>query len=152
MSVKNLTGDSGGIRTHDLLLTNADVLTCQPPSLPNDQLESYIFFGLYVLQKVAEKIAVFSKIYQFYTFLGNNAIIFLLVSSLQQLVFCISGTSFSKWQLSLGRIITKSTIGKISRCTFSWQIHICTWTSLKWTMHIIIARNIHQQNWATWAI
>ena len=33
---KNFTGDSGGIRTHDLLLTSADVLTSQPPSLPDD--------------------------------------------------------------------------------------------------------------------
>ena len=33
---KNFTGDSGGIRTHDLLLTSADVLTSRPPSLPND--------------------------------------------------------------------------------------------------------------------
>ena len=31
---KNFTGDSGGIRTHDLLLTSADVLTSRPPSLP----------------------------------------------------------------------------------------------------------------------
>ena len=29
---KNFTGDSGGIRTHDLLLTSAAVLTSQPPS------------------------------------------------------------------------------------------------------------------------
>ena len=29
---KYFTGDSGGIRTHDLLLTNADVLTSRPPS------------------------------------------------------------------------------------------------------------------------
>ena len=28
---KNFTGDSGGIRTHDLLLTTADVLTSRPP-------------------------------------------------------------------------------------------------------------------------
>ncbi len=32
----NFTGDSGGIRTHDLLLTSADVLTSRPPSLPDD--------------------------------------------------------------------------------------------------------------------
>ena len=31
---KIFTGDSGGIRTHDLLLTSADVLTTRPPSLP----------------------------------------------------------------------------------------------------------------------
>ena len=31
---KNFTGDSGGIQTHDLLLTSADVLTYRPPSLP----------------------------------------------------------------------------------------------------------------------
>ena len=29
---KNFTGDSGGIRTHDLLLTSADVLASRPPS------------------------------------------------------------------------------------------------------------------------
>ena len=33
---KNFTGNSGGIRTHDLLLTSADVLTSRPPSLPDD--------------------------------------------------------------------------------------------------------------------
>ena len=33
---KNVTGDSGGIRTHDILLTSADVLTSRPPSLPDD--------------------------------------------------------------------------------------------------------------------
>ena len=33
---KNFTSDSGGIRTHDLLLTSADVLTSRPPSLPDD--------------------------------------------------------------------------------------------------------------------
>ena len=33
---KNFPGDSGGIRTHDLLLISADVLTSRPPSLPND--------------------------------------------------------------------------------------------------------------------
>ena len=33
---KKYTGDSGGIRTHDLLLTSVDVLTSQPPSLPDD--------------------------------------------------------------------------------------------------------------------
>ena len=32
----NFTGDSGGIRTHDLLLTSADVLPSWPPSLPDD--------------------------------------------------------------------------------------------------------------------
>ena len=32
----NFTGDSGKIRTHDLLLTSADVLTSRPPSLPGD--------------------------------------------------------------------------------------------------------------------
>ena len=31
---KNFTGDLGGIQTHDLMLTNADVLTSRPPSLP----------------------------------------------------------------------------------------------------------------------
>ena len=30
---KNFTGDSGGNRTHDLLLTSADILTSRPPSL-----------------------------------------------------------------------------------------------------------------------
>ena len=35
---KNFTGDSGGIRTHNLLLTSADVLTSRPPSLPDDNL------------------------------------------------------------------------------------------------------------------
>ena len=30
------SGDSGGIRTHDLLLTSADILTSRPPSLPDD--------------------------------------------------------------------------------------------------------------------
>ena len=33
---KTSQGDSGGIRTHDLLLTSADVLTSRPPSLPDD--------------------------------------------------------------------------------------------------------------------
>ena len=33
---KKFTGDSGAIRTHDLLLTSADVLTARPPSLPVD--------------------------------------------------------------------------------------------------------------------
>ena len=33
---KNFTGNSGGIRTHDILLTSADVLTYRPPSLPDD--------------------------------------------------------------------------------------------------------------------
>ena len=33
---KHFTGNSGGIRTHDLLLTSADVLTSRPPSLPDD--------------------------------------------------------------------------------------------------------------------
>ena len=33
---KNFTGDSGGIRTHNLLLTRGDVWTSQPPSLPDD--------------------------------------------------------------------------------------------------------------------
>ena len=31
----NFTGDWGGIRTHDLRLTSADVLTSRPPSLPD---------------------------------------------------------------------------------------------------------------------
>ena len=43
---KNFTGDSGGIRTHDLLLTSADVLTSQPPSLPDDPLLYRILAGL----------------------------------------------------------------------------------------------------------
>ena len=34
---KNFTGDSGGIRTHNLLLS-ADILTSQPPSLPDDDI------------------------------------------------------------------------------------------------------------------
>ena len=33
---KNFTGNSGGIWTHDLLLTSADVLTSRPLSLPDD--------------------------------------------------------------------------------------------------------------------
>ena len=38
---KNITGDSGGIRTHDLLLTIADVLTSRPSSLPDDDRLTY---------------------------------------------------------------------------------------------------------------
>ena len=34
VSVKNSTGDSGGIRTHDLLLTSADILTSMTISQP----------------------------------------------------------------------------------------------------------------------
>ena len=45
---KNFTGDSGGIRTHDLLLTSVDILTPQPPSLPDDYWPTRIpFFFLF---------------------------------------------------------------------------------------------------------
>ena len=43
--VKNFTGDSGGIRTHDLLLTSADVLTSRPPSLPDDDRPARILYS-----------------------------------------------------------------------------------------------------------
>ena len=42
---KNFTGDSGGIRTHDLLPTSADVLTSRPPSLPDDDRPVRILCG-----------------------------------------------------------------------------------------------------------
>ena len=42
---KNLTGDSGGIRTHDLLLNSADVLTSRPPSLPDDDRPARILYS-----------------------------------------------------------------------------------------------------------
>ena len=42
---KNFTDDSGGIRTHDLLLTSANVLTSRPPSLPNDDWLARILFS-----------------------------------------------------------------------------------------------------------
>ena len=35
---KNFTGDLGGIRTHDLLFTSADVSTSRPPNLPDDDI------------------------------------------------------------------------------------------------------------------
>ena len=42
---KNFTGDSGGIRTQDLLLTSADVLTSRPPSLPDDDRPARILYS-----------------------------------------------------------------------------------------------------------
>ena len=42
---KNFTDDSGGIRTHDLLLTSADVLTSRPPSLPDDDRPARILYS-----------------------------------------------------------------------------------------------------------
>ena len=42
---KDFTGDSGGIRTHDLLLTSADVLTSRPPSLPDDDRPARILYS-----------------------------------------------------------------------------------------------------------
>ena len=42
---KKPTGDSGGIWTHDLLLTRADVLTSQPPSLPDDNWPARIIYS-----------------------------------------------------------------------------------------------------------
>ena len=42
---KTFTGDSGGIQTHDLLLTSADVLTSRPPSLPDDDWPARIAAG-----------------------------------------------------------------------------------------------------------
>ena len=42
---KNFTGDSGGIQTHDLLLTRADVLTSRPPSLPDDDWSARIVYS-----------------------------------------------------------------------------------------------------------
>ena len=41
---KHFTGASGRIRTHDLLLTSADVLTSQPPSLPGDDRPAGILY------------------------------------------------------------------------------------------------------------
>ena len=41
----NITGDSGGIWTHDLLLTSADVLTSRPPSLPDDDRPARILYS-----------------------------------------------------------------------------------------------------------
>ena len=41
----NFTVDLGGIQTHDLLLTIADVLTSRPPSLPNDDRPARILCG-----------------------------------------------------------------------------------------------------------
>ena len=41
---KNFTGDSGGIQTHDLLLTRADVLTSRPLSLPDDDWPARILY------------------------------------------------------------------------------------------------------------
>ena len=43
VSVKKTTGVFGMIRTHDLLLTRADVLTSRPPSLPDDDWPARIF-------------------------------------------------------------------------------------------------------------
>ena len=43
---KTFTGNSGGIQTHDLLLTSADVLTSQPPSLPDDDRPARILCRL----------------------------------------------------------------------------------------------------------
>ena len=53
---ENFTGDSGGIGTHDLLLTSADVLTSRPPSLPDDDWLASIpyssgFHDIYRLMK-----------------------------------------------------------------------------------------------------
>ena len=42
---KNFTGDSGRIRTHDLLLTSAAVLTSRPPSLPDDDWPARILYS-----------------------------------------------------------------------------------------------------------
>ena len=42
---KNFRGDSGGIQTHDLLLTRADVLTSRPPSLPDDDRPARIQYS-----------------------------------------------------------------------------------------------------------
>ena len=47
--IKNYTGDSGGIRTHILLLTSADILTSRPLSLPNDNWPASI---LYIYQSI----------------------------------------------------------------------------------------------------
>ena len=42
---KNFTGDSDGIRTHDLLLYIADVLTSRPLSLPDDDRPARILYS-----------------------------------------------------------------------------------------------------------
>ena len=47
---KNLTGDSGGIRTHDLLLTSADVPTSRPPSLSDDDRPARILASIFLNQ------------------------------------------------------------------------------------------------------
>ena len=41
----NSTGDSGRNRTHDVLLTNADVLTSRPPSLPHEDRPARILYS-----------------------------------------------------------------------------------------------------------
>ena len=53
---KHITGDSGGIWTHDLLFTSADILTSLPPSLPDDDWPARIpyssgFRDIYRLMK-----------------------------------------------------------------------------------------------------
>ena len=63
---KNFTGDSGGIRTHDLLHTSADVLTSRPLSLLDDDRPARIlcssgFCDIYRLKKLLfEKSVIFS--------------------------------------------------------------------------------------------
>ena len=42
---RNSTGHLGGIRTHDLLLTSADVFTSRPPSLPDENWPARILYS-----------------------------------------------------------------------------------------------------------
>ena len=58
---KNFTGDSGGIQTHNLLLTSADVLTFRPPSLPDDNWPARILYSsgfrdIYRLKKLLRRV------------------------------------------------------------------------------------------------
>ena len=80
-----LTGDSGEIRTHDLLLTSADVLTSRPPSLPVDDWPASILYScgfrdIYRLMKFLRRVdARFSSIckqtspYKNYKFWKNKS-------------------------------------------------------------------------------
>ena len=42
---KSFTGDSNEIRTHNLLLTSADVFTCRAPCLPDDDWPARILYS-----------------------------------------------------------------------------------------------------------
>ena len=58
---RRLGRDSGGIRTHDLLLTSEDVLASRPPSLPDDDRPARIlcrsgFRDIYRLMKFLRQV------------------------------------------------------------------------------------------------